>query len=421
MSPISLGVFGGAHRPVVVPVVPLIHSGLFYNESTSGSTRTVNNVPIGDPSPSRTVIVSILRYASTSRTVNAVTINGISATFFTVGSAREGAVFAYATVPSGTTATITMQWSNIAGGGASFAVWYSPHNVKPIGYISAGQPTPDSGDYDAVLSMPNRGAYFIGSAMSQPLSDLSVVNGLIPVDGSDSTWTHGEVMGNSFTINFAEPKAWSPAKSALSAAFSFDPRLLNTAGQGYLYASTSTVTFENVYLGEPHPDREIVIVFTNHSGGGSRQFLSASVAGVSMSFDIRTASSIAGGAIARSHIPDGEYGDVVYNLGAIGATGSFALYSSKTRLELVDAQESTAGTTNTMSLDIDPGEIVLSGLASTATVTPFGFDEKVNLSSNHARGVLSSDAVQSTIGATLSSAVDSDSKARMVAASYRSV
>lgn len=82
------------------------------------------SIPIGVASVDRLVVVAVAGFNSVdARTVTSVTIGGVAATLIENNSSTLLNAFAYATVPSGTTATIVVTLSGVANRGQGIGVW----------------------------------------------------------------------------------------------------------------------------------------------------------------------------------------------------------------------------------------------------------------------------------------------------------
>lgn len=116
--PVPVGVIASARRNVSGGGALLTHTATTTPQSLSTPTLTWTAVPIGTPSPTRTVVVAIVAGGNVGliRYPTAVTIGGVATTNDIGGNDARPVIIRRATVPSGATADIALTWNASASG-----------------------------------------------------------------------------------------------------------------------------------------------------------------------------------------------------------------------------------------------------------------------------------------------------------------
>lgn len=116
---IPLGVLASSY---VAPAggVTLEYLGVVTDPTGGGTSRTFSDVNFGDAATGRVIVIGVSRFSDFA--LSSVTIGGVAATIANQAGYNRWASIAYATVPTGSTGSITINAANFPGG-CAVAVW----------------------------------------------------------------------------------------------------------------------------------------------------------------------------------------------------------------------------------------------------------------------------------------------------------
>lgn len=144
------------------------------------TTKTINNVPIGNPLASRRVIVLFQTQGAGGHTVDFVTIGGVNATLVTTLNGNTTCTIAFATVPTGTTATVV--------------IFHSAAGSSAVGGLIAGRIYPSSGALGISASTNNRlttGVATVTSLANKLVLYATAAQGLSPASSMNMNLVNG--------------------------------------------------------------------------------------------------------------------------------------------------------------------------------------------------------------------------------------
>jgi hypothetical protein len=116
----------GRHRVIGLPAPVLVLTDTRSGGSGFSGTKTYTGVPLGAASGDRLVICMNSVALATPSMVASATIGGIAASLYQpVTGANRNIIFMWAKVPTGTTATIIVNWSGGSGAAAENLITYA--------------------------------------------------------------------------------------------------------------------------------------------------------------------------------------------------------------------------------------------------------------------------------------------------------
>ena len=177
----------GSNMAFMAGAAPIPFTGGYVSDAYSGSTGlttyTYTSQAIGTAASNRIVIVGVTNYSASSSRPSSVTIGGISATGIGTGISDGNchASIWYAAVPTGTTATIAVNYG-AANGYNNIFVWSIYGNATTVGYTATG------GVSNATVSgvNANTGAFTCACVAS---------NGTVPITWSGSLTQDAQLSG----------------------------------------------------------------------------------------------------------------------------------------------------------------------------------------------------------------------------------
>jgi hypothetical protein len=182
----------------------------------TGTTKTINNVPIGFADAQRRVIICFQTQGAGGHTVvlGGITIGGVVATSITTALGNTTCTIAYATVTSGTTATVVVELSAGAGNSA-------------IGGLIAGAFIPASGSLSANTWTTNNlttGVATVTALASKLTLYATATQLLSPAASMNMTLVNGiETFYNPVDINGIWVAGIQPANSGAGGSRTFTP------------------------------------------------------------------------------------------------------------------------------------------------------------------------------------------------------
>jgi hypothetical protein len=172
----------------------LIYNGATYPINGSGTSLSVTNVNIGPESSDRMVVIMIAITGSTSPSITSMTIGGVTATQATGnvnGSVRRNGLY-YANVPTGTTATVVVNYlsNNIGGLIASSSVYGLSSYIPYSANFSYSTSTAISPSRTVTLTFPAGGVvvafYSAGAENAGTLHSCNVITEVDDISTSPS-------------------------------------------------------------------------------------------------------------------------------------------------------------------------------------------------------------------------------------------
>lgn len=121
------------HTPPAAPAATIALTGTSSDSSTT-ATPTYTTAPIGTAAVNRVVWVAVgIRGAGgTPRTIDSITIGGVSATLVASASSTQASAIGYLLVPSGTNATVVVTCSGSSSRHVIHVGTVYPENATPI-------------------------------------------------------------------------------------------------------------------------------------------------------------------------------------------------------------------------------------------------------------------------------------------------
>jgi hypothetical protein len=159
------------------------------SSATDAASYTFTAVSIGTAATNRRVIIVLNTAASALRSISSATIGGISATIYDASLFANSIKIIYATVPTGTTADVVVNFSGtllrIALGS------YSVYNLKSITPIAVAQSNSwSSGAISATVSAPADSILLAGVYTSTTANSFTWTNATLNYTTSVETGTN---------------------------------------------------------------------------------------------------------------------------------------------------------------------------------------------------------------------------------------
>jgi hypothetical protein len=169
-------------------VIPPFSASFITSDYVLGplTSTTFSSISIGAADSSRTVVVGVsFNAGGSSRTVSSATIGGVTASVISVaGSGFEGSAIIYADVPTGTTADISLTFSNTVNEAVAIGVY------RLINVSNVADYTDTSGStFTTSVTTPSTPSYII--------SALGVGGDATLVSWSNTTEQYSYIIGGS--------------------------------------------------------------------------------------------------------------------------------------------------------------------------------------------------------------------------------
>jgi hypothetical protein len=116
------------------PPATIALTGSFSNFDEDIATATYTDAPIGTAAANRVVwvAVGIRGLSGNSRTIDSITIGGVTATLVATTSSANASAIGYLVVPAGTTATVVVTCSGFTSRNVIYVGTVYPESVTPI-------------------------------------------------------------------------------------------------------------------------------------------------------------------------------------------------------------------------------------------------------------------------------------------------